>query len=85
MAGDAWLGGTLLFGNGERSPAVRVTAHDVRCMMINLDPDTSAQDARVLKTVVRVNRNNAGVYGTAVQTGTIRVGDPVRLVSEAAR
>ena len=52
-------------------------------MMINLDPDTAAQDGRVLKTVVRLNNNNAGVYGTVIQTGTIRVGDPVRLAYPA--
>jgi hypothetical protein len=33
----------------------------------------------VLKTVVRMNENNAGVYGTVAQTGTIRVGDAVYL------
>jgi uncharacterized protein len=76
---DAWVGGTLLFGESEPRPAVSVTLRDVRCMMINLDPDTAVQDARVLKTVVRMNENNAGVYGTVVQTGTIRVGDPVFL------
>jgi MOSC domain-containing protein YiiM len=35
-----------------------------------------------MKTVVRLNKNNAGVYATVVQSGTIRVGDPVNLVSE---
>lgn len=82
---DAWIGGTLVFGNREPRPAVSVTARDVRCMMINLDPDTAAQDARVMKTVVRLNKNNAGVYGTVVQTGTIRVGDPVSLIPDARR
>jgi uncharacterized protein YcbX len=82
---DAWVGGRLLFGAGEPKPAVSVTARDVRCMMINLDPETGQQDMRVLKTVVRMNRNNAGVYGTVVQTGTIRVGEPVRLVLDAPR
>lgn len=82
---DGWVSGTLLFGNGEPRPAVRVTARDVRCMIINLDPDTGTQDKRVLKSVVRLNKNNAGVYGTVVQTGRIRVGDPVRLVSDARR
>jgi uncharacterized protein YcbX len=80
---DGWVGGKLVFGNTEPRPALTVTSRDVRCMMINLDPDTGAQDARVLKTVVRLNQNNAGVYGTVVQTGTIRVGDPVRLVLDA--
>jgi MOSC domain-containing protein YiiM len=54
-------------------------------MMINLDPDTAKQDPRVLKTVVNLNNNNAGVYGTIVQTGTIRVGQPVSLILEARR
>ncbi|HEX5719612.1 MAG TPA: MOSC domain-containing protein [Thermoanaerobaculia bacterium] len=82
---DGWVGGTLVFGNSEPRPAVSVTARDVRCMMINLDPDTAIQDKRVLKTVVRLNTNNAGVYGTVVQTGTIRVGEPVSLVLDARR
>lgn len=82
---DGWIGGTLLFGNGDPSPAVSVTARDLRCVMINLDPDTGAQDSRVMKTVVRLNKNNAGVYGTVVQTGTIGVGDPVSLVMDTRR
>ena len=57
---DAWVGGTLVFGNTEPRHAVSVTVRDVRCMMITLDPDTGTQDARVLKTVVRLNENNAG-------------------------
>lgn len=77
---DGWVGGTLLFGEEEPAPAVSVTARDVRCVMINLDPDTGARDPRALKAAVRLNGNNAGVYGTVVRTGTIGVGQPVRLV-----
>lgn len=80
---DAWVGGTLVFGDGEPGPAVSVTMHDSRCQMINLDPDTAVRDARVMKSVQQLNKNNAGVYGTVVRTGTIRVGDPVRLVLDA--
>jgi uncharacterized protein YcbX len=82
---DGWVGGRLVFGDSEPRPAVSVTAHDVRCMMINLDPDTATRDARALKTVVRLNANNAGVYGTVVQTGTIRVGHSVSLVLDTPR
>jgi uncharacterized protein YcbX len=82
---DGWIGGTLLFGDDDRAPAVRVTARDVRCMMINLDPDTAVQDARVMKAVVRMNGNNAGVYGTVVQTGTIHVGCAVNLIPDGRR
>jgi uncharacterized protein len=49
-------------------------------MMINLDPDTATQDARMLKAVVRLNANNAGVYGTVVRTGAIHVGQQVSLI-----
>jgi uncharacterized protein YcbX len=80
---DGWVGGTLLFGDVDPRPAVSVTARDLRCVMINLDPDTSTQDPRVMKTVVRLNTNNAGVYGTVVQTGTIHVGQAVSLVPDA--
>lgn len=79
---DAWVGGTLVFGDGDARPAVAVTMRDVRCIMLNLDPDTAKQDARIMKTVVRLNQNYAGVYGTVVQSGTIRTGDRVSLVPE---
>jgi uncharacterized protein YcbX len=77
---DAWVGRTLVFGDRDPRPAVSVTLRDLRCMMVNLDPDTGAQDARVMKTVVRLNGNNAGVYATVLRTGTISVGDGVALV-----
>jgi MOSC domain-containing protein len=77
---DAWVGGTLVFGDSEPTPAVSVTMRDLRCVMVNLDPDTASQDARVMKTVVGLNANNAGVYGTVVRPGVIHVGQSVSLV-----
>ena len=76
---DGWVGGTLVFGEGESMAAVSVTARDLRCVMVNFDPDTGAQDARVMKAVVRLTGNYAGVYGTVVRTGTIHVGQTVSL------
>ena len=78
---DDWVGGTLTFGGSDAGgPAVRVIMPDLRCVMLNLDPDTAAKDARVMKAVARLNQNNAGVYATVVRTGVIRVGDRVSLV-----
>jgi uncharacterized protein len=82
---DNWVGGTLVFGDSEAGPAVSVTARDLRCMMINLDPDTAAQDARVMKAAVKMNDNFAGVYGTVVRIGVLRVGQPVRVVFDEWR
>ncbi len=81
---DAWAGRILVFGDRDPTPAVHVTLRDERCMMINLDPETAKQDARVMKTVVRLNENTAGVYATVVQRGTIRVGDRVILASRGS-
>jgi hypothetical protein len=51
-------------------------------MMINLDPDTARPDPGVMKAVVRLNNNDAGVYGTVARTGHISVGHPVSLIIE---
>jgi uncharacterized protein len=68
---DEWLGGVLSFGEGDDAPAITVTMRDVRCSMVNLDPDSASPAPEVLKAVVRAHRNNAGTYG-AVGTGQNR-------------
>lgn len=77
---DDWVGATLLFGDLPDAPAVSVTARDERCVMVNLDPETGQHDPRVMKAVVRLNGNYAGVYATVVRAGTIHAGQTVRLV-----
>lgn len=77
---DDWVGATMLFGDTADAPAITVTSRDERCAMVNFDPDTAEQDARVMKAVVRMNDNYAGVYGVVVRPGPIHVGQTVRLV-----
>jgi uncharacterized protein len=79
---DSWIGSRLVFGSNDEGPVVSLTMRDLRCMMINLDPDTAKQDPRVMKAVVRLNQNNAGAYGTVVRTGQLLVGQSVSLISE---
>jgi uncharacterized protein len=75
---DSWVGGTLMFGeNG--GAVIGVTMKDERCVMVNFDPDTAERDSEVMKTVVRLNGNYAGVYGTVVRAGELRVGQVVTL------
>jgi hypothetical protein len=76
---DGWVGKTLAFGQEMDGPAVSVTLRDMRCVMVNLDPETARQDPAVLKSVVRLNQNKAGVYGTVVRTGGLFVGQKVYL------
>jgi hypothetical protein len=48
--------------------------------MINLDPDTAQQDPRIMKAAVRLNGNNAGVYGGVARTGHLTLGQPVHFL-----
>lgn len=75
---DAWIGRTMQIGDD--GPRLQIAMRDVRCAMINLDPDTGASDPRLLKEAVRQNGNNAGVYAMVVRTGTVRVGDTISLI-----
>ena len=76
---DEWLGRVLSFGEGEHAPAITVTMRDVRCAMVNLDPDSARAAPEMLKAVVHANQNNAGIYGTVARTGPLAVGQPVLL------
>jgi uncharacterized protein YcbX len=76
---DLWVGRTLTFGEGDVGAAIGVTMRDERCVMVNFDPDTAERDSVVMKTIVRLNENCAGVYGTVVRSGELRVGQVVTL------
>src|ERR1700716_2590411 len=76
---DEWLGGVLSFGEGDDAPAITVTMRDERCSMLNLDPDTASLAPEVMKAVVRVNQNNAGIYGAVTRIGRLAVGQTIIL------
>jgi len=76
---DQWVGKTIVFGDTEDSPAVQITLRDERCMMVNLNPDTAQSDPTVLKTVVKLNQNCAGVYARVIRAGALAVGQTVYL------
>ena len=79
---DEWLGGVLSFGEGDDAPAITVTMRDVRCSMVNLDPDSASPAPEVLKAVVRANQNNAGAYASVTRIGRLVVGQPICLRRE---
>ncbi len=81
---DEWVGGVLSFGEAAGTPAIAVTMRDVRCAMLNLDPDSAHPDPELMKAVVRVHQNTAGIYGAVTRAGTLAVGQPVTLHPLAA-
>jgi uncharacterized protein len=70
---DAWVGHTMRIGEA----AIRVDQRDKRCVMVDVDPETSQRRPAVLKTIARQRAACLGVYGTTVTPGDIAVGDPV--------
>ena len=76
---DGWLGGVLSFGERDDAPAVAVTMRDLRCSMVNLDPDSARSTPEVMKAIVRANENNAGIYGTVIRIGQVKAGQTIFL------
>jgi MOSC domain-containing protein len=74
---DEWVGGVLSFGHTSESAAIGITNRDERCSMVNLDPGSARSSAEVLKAIVRVRDNWAGVYGTVTRRGRLTVGQPI--------
>ena len=52
---------------------------------MNFDPDSGRPAAEVLRAIVRVKDNKAGVYGTVARRGRLAVGLPVFFESSAER
>jgi len=74
---DAWVGGTLTFGDGDAAPTIAVTMPDLRCAMVNFDPDTAESAPEVMKAIARANQANAGIYATVTRTGRLAVGQGI--------
>jgi uncharacterized protein YcbX len=76
---DQWVGGVLSFGEENDAPAIAVTMRDERCSMVNFDPDSASSAPEMMKAVVRVNQNKAGIYGAVTRVGRLAVGQSVFL------
>jgi uncharacterized protein YcbX len=82
---DAWVGGVLWFGDADQAAAIAITNRDERCAMVNLDPGSARPAAEMLKAIVRVRDNKAGVYGTTTRRGSLAVGQAVFFEPAAER
>ena len=76
---DEWAGSVLRFGEADDAPAVAVTTRDLRCVMVNFDPDDGSAAPEVMKAVVRATQNHAGIYGTVTRVGRLSVGQTIVL------
>ncbi|WP_420630484.1 MOSC domain-containing protein [Candidatus Leptofilum sp.] len=81
---ERWLDSSLVFGNqrGNMPDGLRIRLNQriQRCVMINIDPETSEKEPAVLKTVAQTRQNCAGVLSSTERPGMVHVGDVVKLV-----
>ena len=74
---DRWVGSVLHIG-GMR---MRVDKRDGRCVVITIDPETTARNPAILRAVTEHREGCLGVYGTTVEPGRVAMGDPVFIES----
>ena len=70
---DEWVGSTVRIG----AAVVRMDRRDSRCIIVNVDPASGLPGSHLLKVIGATRGACAGVYGTTVLPGVIRVGYPV--------
>jgi len=71
-----WVGRVLRVGEVAR---VAITETDQRCVVITLDPESALSSPGILQSVVQKHDQCAGVYGTVLTPGEVRMGDLVWL------
>ena len=76
LAEREWPGAELRIGDA----IVRLDSLRSRCRMTTIDPDTLTVDPGVLRDIVRRFDNRLALNAEVMRPGTIRVGDPDRLV-----
>ena len=72
---NAWIGRRIAIGNA----ILRVGGPCPRCVMTTLAQVDIPKDSDILRTAVRENAGNVGVYASVERGGTIRKGDAVSL------
>jgi uncharacterized protein len=76
LAEREWPGAQLHIGDA----VVRLDSLRGRCHMTTIDPDTLEVNPAVLRDIVQRFDNRLALNAEVMRPGTIRVGDPVRLV-----
>ncbi|WP_454060779.1 MOSC domain-containing protein [Candidatus Nitrospira salsa] len=73
---NAWIGCTLAIGDSIR---LKISGPCARCVITTLSQGDLPKDPGILRTALKQNQGNVGVYASVLQGGTIRSGDRIRL------
>lgn len=75
FAESKWIGRHLTVGE----VVLRIDGHCPRCVMTTIAQRELPYDPSVLRTIVKGNDGNAGVYASVITQGIVRLNDVVRL------
>jgi uncharacterized protein YcbX len=74
---NEWVGKILAIGDEVK---LTIDMPCPRCVMTTMPQGELPNDVEILRTAVKHNGGNIGVYASVVQSGTVKRGDTVRLV-----
>jgi uncharacterized protein len=72
-----WVGKTLAIGDEVK---LTIDMPCPRCVMTTMPQGELPNDLEILRTAVKNNEGNVGVYASVIHSGTVRRGDAVRLI-----
>jgi len=75
---DGWVGKEIAIGN---EVILKVQEPCPRCVMTTLKQKNIEKDTNILKTAIKNNNGNIGVYADVVRTGTINNNDIIQIMS----
>lgn len=72
---DEWVGRVVRIG----AMRARIDKRDKRCVLVNVDPETTEKNHAVLRAIAQERDARLGVYGTTVEPGWVAAGDSVTI------
>ncbi len=72
---DNWVGRALQIGTAR----MRVDKRDQRCVVVNVDPETTKRNSSILRAIATARSACLGVYAQTMVPGRVAVGDRVVL------
>lgn len=72
-----WVGKNISIGN---EVILKITQTCPRCVMTTLAQDNLVKDISILKTIIKNNKGNLGIYADVLKVGRIKNGDIIKII-----
>lgn len=76
---NQWIGKKIAIGN---EVVLSIKQDCPRCIMTTLEQENLQKDINILRTIVKTNHGNLGIYADVICEGTINIDDPIYLLND---